>query len=582
MSLESEARSGYSLVLFAAAFLFGLLARNYFGRAFSLSLACLGIYFLVLSLNPSIRVLKVADPMRDRFVASSCSLGFLLVGGTVNLFVPAFLEAGWTETLILFGVFLLFVASIYVLFQAFSRKFRWGKLFTDIRAISDFEKRDRYERVTNAMILTSVFLALDGADLTNALAMIVAALTWVASRTASVLGKKQKSSVLDVDDELWQRAFHVVQYRQGLSFLALAFFAGIPLLFYSYSIDLLALDLNQVFGLFVFSFPALVSVLLIRPPAKLSRRARGKLREWLIPVSFTVPALGVILTPGWLALLPKVGVQSEAHGVALAWVLASFPFFIGLPLFKSIWHAEVNDFDGFVRWMGVFGLAPFPVLVVMMMLMGDFTATLLVFYCGEGLVLTSGAYVLASYVVAMAVRTWERRLSMRLEDFAAILSGPRNACLLLAAMGIGTGLPVALILSHFSLFFTPLLDGSLIAMVWTAVTVACILPRIDATWAHSGEVAAACLGGAVAVLMLLMWSLGTDALLMWLVFTRGYVVLFNLGLGSAVGAAAGLVLARILESVSNLNEATPSIEVPNKITPQVSHSWTTDELLFKP
>jgi len=548
MSSESEARSGYSFLLFAAAFLLGLLARNYFGRAFSLSLACLGIYLLVLSLDPSIRVLKVADPIRDRFVASSCSLAFLLVGGTVNLFFPAFVEIGWRETLIVLGVFLIFVASICALFQAFSRKFRWGKLFTDIRAVSDFEKRNRYERVTNAMLLTSVFLALDGADLTNALAMVVAALTWVASRAPSVLGKKQKLGVLDMDDELWQRAFHVVQYPRGLSFLALAFFAGIPLLFYSYSIDLLALDLNQVFGLLVFSFPAVVSLLLIRPPGKLSRGARAKLREWLIPVSFAVPALGVVLTPGWLALLPKVGVQSVAHGVALAWVLASFPFFIGLPLFKSIWNAEVNNFDGFVRWMGVFGLAPFPIVVIMMMLMGDFTATLLVLYCAEALVLTSGVYVLASYVVAIAVRTWERRLSMRFGDFAAILSGPRNAYLLLAAMGIGTGLPVALMLSHFSLFYTPLLDGSLAAMVWTAVTVACILPRIHPTWLHSGEVAAACLGGAVAALMLFMWSLGTDALLMWLTFARGYLLLFNLGLGSAVGAAAGLVLARTIHT----------------------------------
>jgi hypothetical protein len=553
MSLESEARSGYSLVLFAAAFALGLLARNYFGRAFSLSLACLGIYFLVLSLNPSIRVLKVADPMRDRFVASSCSLGFLLVGGTVNLFVPAFLEASWTETLILFGVFLFFVASTYVLLQAFSRRFRWGEQFTDIRAVSDFEKRDRYERVTNAMLLTSVFLALDGADLTNVLAMVVAALTWVVSRTALVLGKTQKPGVLNVDDELWQRAFHVMQYRQGLSFLALAFFAGVPLLFYSYSIDLLALDLNQVFGLFVFSFPAVASLLLIRPPGKLSRGARAKLRKWLIPVSFAVPALGVILTPGWLGLLPRVGVQSEAHGVALAWVLASFPFFMGLPLFKSIWHAEVNNFGGFVRWMGVFGLAPFPIVVIMMMLMGDFSATLMVLYCAEALVLTSGVYVLASYVVAMAVRTWERRLSMRLDDFAAILSGPRNAYLLLAATGIGTGLAVALMLLHFSLFFSPLLGGSIIAMVWTAVTVACILPRIDATWSHSGEVAAACLGGAIVVLVLLMWSIGPDVLLVWLRFGRGYLLLFNLGLGSAVGAAAGLVLARGLKSMMKLN-----------------------------
>jgi hypothetical protein len=95
------------------------------------------------------------------------------------------------------------VASIYVLLQALSRKFRWGKLFTDIGAVSDFEKRDRYERVTNAMLLTSVFLALDGADLTNALGMVVAALTWVASRTASALGKAQKPGVLDVDDALW-------------------------------------------------------------------------------------------------------------------------------------------------------------------------------------------------------------------------------------------------------------------------------------------------------------------------------------------------------------------------------------------
>jgi hypothetical protein len=335
MSSESEARYGYSFLLFVAAFVFGLLARNYFGRAFSLSLACLGIYFFVLSLDPSIRVLKVADPMRDRFVASFCSLSFLLVGATTNLFVPAFVELGWTDTLIVVCVFALFVVSTSALFQAFSRKFRWGKLFTDIRAVSDFEKRDRYERVANAMVLTSVFLALDGADLTNALAMIVAALTWVASKTASVLGKK-KSGVLNLDDELWQRAFHVVQYRQGLSFLALAFFAGMPILLYSYSIDLLDLDLNQIFGLFLFSFPAIVSLLLIQPPGRLSRGTRAKLRGWLIPVSFAVPALGVILTPGWLTLLPKVGVQNMAHGVALAWMLASFPFFIGLPLFSIV------------------------------------------------------------------------------------------------------------------------------------------------------------------------------------------------------------------------------------------------------
>jgi hypothetical protein len=292
------------------------------------------------------------------------------------------------------------------------------------------------------------------------------------------------------------------------------------------------------------------------PLIKLSRATRARLRKWLIPVSFAVPALGVILTPGWLALLPKIGVHSVAHGVALAWVLASFPFFMGLPLFRSIWHAEVSNFDGFVRWMGVFGLAPFPIVLIMMMLMGDFTPTLLVLYCAEALVLTSGVYVLASYVVAMTVRAWERRLSMQLDDFMTILSGPHNAYLLLAAMGIGTGLPVVLMLSHFNLFFTPLLDGSVVTMVWTAVTVACILPRTRATWSHSVEVAAACLGGAVAVLVLLMWSIGSDVLITWLWFARGYLLLFNLGLGSAVGAAAGLVLARTLKSATSLDRAT--------------------------
>jgi hypothetical protein len=549
MSSNSEARSGYSFVLFAVAFVSGLLARDYVGRAFSLGLACLGIYFFALSLDPSIRVLKVAEPMRDRFVATSCSLLFLFVGGTVNLIFPAFLEAGWTETVILLFVFFFFALSIYVLSQLISRKFHWGKLFTDIRALSDFEKHDRYERVTNAMLLTSVFLALDGADLTNALGMVVAALSWAASKTASILGKTRRSVVLDLDDELWQRTFHVVQYRQGLSFLALAFVAGVPFLLYSHSIDLLALDLNQVFGLFLFSFPSIVSLLLIRPPGKLRSGTRAKLREWLIPVSFAVPALGVILTPGWLALLPRVNVQSEAHGVALAWLLASFPFFVGFPLFKSIWHAEVNNFDGFVRWMGVFGLAPFPIVVIMMMLMGDFSASLLVLYCTEALALASGFYVFVSYVVAGAVNAWEIRLSMRLDDFPRILSGPHNVFLLLAAMGIGTGLPVALVLSHFSLFFSPLLGGSLIAMVWTAATVACILPRVDATWPHSAEVGAACLGGAIVTTVAFMWSLGADALLTWLTIGRGYLLLFNLSLGSAVGAAGGLVLVRGLDSI---------------------------------
>jgi len=550
MSSDSEARSGYSLLLFAAAFVFGLLARNYYGRAFSLGLACLGIYFFVLSLDPSIRVLKVADPMRDRFVASSCSLVFLFVGGTVNLVFPAFLGANWTETVILLCVFLVFALSTYALSQAFSRKFRWGKLFTGIRAVTDFEKRDRYERVTNAMLLTSVFLALDGADLTNALGMVVAALTWAASKTTSILGKTQKPAVLDLGDELWKRAFHVVQYRQGLSFLALAFVAGVPFLFYSHSIDLLALDLNQVFGLLMFSFPAVVSLLLIRPPGRLSTGTRAKLREWLIPLSFVIPGLGVILTSGWLALLPSVNVQNEAHGVAFAWLLASFPFFVGFPLFKGIWHAEVNSYEGFARWMGVFGLAPFPIVVIMMMLMGEFSASLVVLYCAVASALTSGFYLFVSYVVARAMHAWEKRLSMQLDDFARILSGPRNAFLLLAATGIGAGLPVALMLSRFSLFFSPLLEGSLIAMVWTTTTVACILPRVDATWSHSGEVAAACLGGAVVVIVLFMWSLAPDALLVWLTIARGYLLLFNLGLGSTVGAAAGLVLARGLKSIA--------------------------------
>lgn len=544
MSSNSEARSGSSFVLFTVAFVSGLLTRDYVGRAFSLGLACLGIYFLVLSLDPSIRVLKVADPMRDRFVATSCSLLFLFVGGTVNLIFPALLEADWTETVTLLCVFFFFALSIYVLSQLISRKFRWGKLFTGIRALSDFEKRNRYERVTNAMLLTSVFLALDGADLTNALGMVVTALSWAASKMSSILGKTRRSVVLELDDELWQRTFYVVQYRQGLSFLALAFVAGVPFLLYSHSIDLLALDWNQVFGLFLFSFPAVVSLLLIRPPGKLRSGTRAKLREWLIPVSFAVPALGVILTPGWLALLPRVNVQSEAHGVALAWLLASFPFFVGFPLFKGIWHAEVNNFDGFVRWMGVFGLAPFPILVIMMMLMGDFSASLLVLYCAEALALASGFYVFVSYVVARAMNTWEIRLGMRLDDFARTLSGPRNAFLLLAAMGIGTGLPVALMLSRSSLFFSPLLGGSLIAMVWTAATVACILPRVDATWPHSAEVAAACLGGAIVTMVAFMWSLGANALLTWLTIGRGYLLLFNLGLGSAVGAAGGLVLVR--------------------------------------
>jgi hypothetical protein len=257
----------------------------------------------------------------------------------------------------------------------------------------------------------------------------------------------------------------------------------------------------------------------------------------------------VTLTPGWLTLLPRVNVQSETHGVALAWLLASFPFFVGFPLFKGIWHAEVDNFDGFVTWMGVFGLAPLPIVVIMMILMGDLTASLLVSYCAEALALTSGFYVFVSYVVARAVNAWETRLSMRLDDFTRTLSGPHNAFLLLAAMGTGTGLPVTLILSNFRLFFSPLFGGSLIAMIWTAATVTCILPRVDATWSHSAEVGAACLGGAVVTMVTFMSSLGADALITWLTIGRGYLLLLNIGLGSAVGAAGGLFLVRGLKFI---------------------------------
>lgn len=548
--MKKETSSAVSTLLFSAAFVLGLLIRDFTGRGLSLTLASIGIYLFVLSLNPSTRVLRVADASRDRFVALACTLTFLLSGMASNLVFPALIETNLTGGLLVFFIFLTFAVLIYAAFRILQRIFYWDKLFTNIRSVSDFSRRDKYERVTNAMILTSAFLGLDSADITNALAMGTAALTLVASKMARIFRRAEKPLALNLDDKLWERAFHVLQYRQGLAFLSVAFTSGLPFLFYSHSIDLLALDWSQVFGLLIFTAPAVAGLFLIRLPVRVNRITKSKLRRWLVPASFALPALGVVFAYYSSILLPKELKAVSGTGVGLAWLLASAPFFYGFPVFKAISCSEADDFDGFVRWCRILALAPSPIigiLIVMQPPSGAFNLSFLLLDAGLVATLTSGFYVLMSYVVAGAVLSWEKRYNMRLDDLLQQFAGPHNSFFFLAALGLGMLLPIVIWFINFRWFFTFGPSAVLIAGLWTAFVAASILSRIGATASSSVKVAAACSTGSVLFLVTFNFSIvGLDTMLRWLI-SQGYLVISSLVGASILGAAGSLALARMFK-----------------------------------
>jgi len=530
---KSKADSSSAALLFLAAFVLGLTISNLIGKVIAVILSSFAIYLLVQSFNPSERVLRRKDDHRDKFVAFSCSLVFLFVNVVSNILVPLFIEMTQASTVLL--AFLIFAMSIYMIFEIARRRQRWAELFVNVLNATEFERREKYERVMNALVLVSVFLGLDGSEVTNALTFIVLAITLTLSKAVAILGVSVNARGVDLEEALWHRVFHLMQYRKGLAFMSMAFTAGIPFLFFSHSLDLLNLKWNQLLGLLIFATPVIPSLLLVKPPFRGRATMRRILRQWAVPVSFVLPIAGVVYAHYSSLLLPS-GVDGNSSQ-AFAWLLASFPFFVGFPLFHALSKSEENDLAGFVRWMRPFGLAPLPVIVGLLLLSppAPLIPALIISDIALALGVTSGFYLFTSYAVYGAFHSWQVRYGMRLDDFVCQFGGP--CAYLCIAAGLGACIPLAIFLVDYRalLFFE--INAALIATALSLLVVAVVSPRVSVALWSTIKIAAACATGEVLFLVLFFGSLGGDMVL-WLM-QGGNIVLATFASGSLL---AGLLV----------------------------------------
>ena len=380
-----------SQLLFLLAFVIELFTNGYLVTLSAIMIATFALFLFTKSLRIGSRVLRRSLPRQEQFTAVACSFVFFLSNVASKVLFRILAEADVTSTILVFLSFIVLASVLYLILKFAAKRTgyqAWDRHAED----ASLPDRDKYKRVTNALILLSALAGADGADLMYVLAITASFLSEmyilanIILRTVRSIIElfaricrsdfkhwhsgsnrhSRRTKLADLDEYFWNKAFVIVEYRRGLPFMLVSFVAALPMIMLSQAIDLRHLEWKYVLVLGVFVAPSLASFWAIYNPKK-AARSHGRDSK-ILAVAFMAPFLASAFVSVRPDLMPPLTTSTDVTEqlritLCAATTLPFLPLAFGFPLFKMIESSDANDCDGFVRWSRIFGYSIFPLLV---------------------------------------------------------------------------------------------------------------------------------------------------------------------------------------------------------------------------
>ena len=352
------------------AFSMNLISRDYWGIFSSICVATLGLFFLVETLS----VLKKIEPNEARHMTVITSVGlFFIVAILTKLVIPFIASNDFSGGLLIAVIYF----SLFLAFLWLWNRTVWKKYKQVFKTRTD-ESRNKYNRVTNSIVLLVVLVGIDGADIMFLVNLLVSFLSEILkllamllaelSKVITFLSKKLrndgwklhlrllKKELKDLDDWLWSLPSYSGRFLKGVPLLLFAFVGCLPFIFYSYQVDFLHFNPTPLLGMAIFSIPGIIAVLAVRIPWRVGKGRGPSLRKRLFILSFAFPTCIIIL--GYV--FPDLTFDLLMPPSILLCITA----FIGLPLLYATSYAEQDDYEGTVKWFRILGISPLPVFAV--------------------------------------------------------------------------------------------------------------------------------------------------------------------------------------------------------------------------
>lgn len=483
-------------ILFFLAFIIDLLIRNSIGVIISILIASLAMFFFIRSLNIYQYITGIKSPTEDNFVSYTCSIMFLFSNYLSKLLFPFLISP--TSLGVTIGFLLISAVLCYLIFWIIW--VRTGHKEKYLHPSTNLERTRGVilERTINGFIILAVLSGLDGADLMFLLFLIVSFLSGIYSLIKTLIAcvkisitillqwiiqqkieltnlrnqliqKIREVKAKDLEDDLfWDRAFHLIQYREGLAFLVFAFIGSLPLTFFSWAIDFFHFRFEYMIGLLLLVFPAITSFLLVTKTTKY--RERNLL---ILILSFIPPLMSIVVVSIYPDIVPVIGVavnvvEQNRLRVGTATLLTLLPLFVGIPMLFSISSGEANDYYGFIKWGKIGGFSVFPLFAVLFSVSYfyiDLTITTVVLLLYIAFIIGASFYVFISFAMLGALNAWRSQSNLEITSLRSQLFNPGfNVMTVIpsAAIGISMFLVQITFITNFIMVFLVVFTLSLI------------------------------------------------------------------------------------------------------------------------
>jgi hypothetical protein len=344
------------------------------GIFFSICVATTGLFLFV----DSIPALKSIEPKEAKHNASITSTGVFFLGATLTKLVVPLLASSDFLVMTIVAVVYMFIFAAFLLFW---NSLVWKKYKRACKTMSNVDHvrlRNKYNRITNSIVLLALLIGIDGADimfllnlllsfLSEIVMLLAMLLTEFSKLTFSLLKILRKESgrfelylqtkkLKNFDDWLWSLPSYSGKFLKGVPLLLFGFVGCFPFIFLSYQIDFFHLDLVLLLGMTIFSIPGFVSILAVRIPWRIGKGSGPKWRKRLMILSFALPACVIII--GYV--FPNLAFDLAFPPSILFCIV----LFIGLPLLYATTCAEHDDYEGTLKWFRILGISPLPVFAI--------------------------------------------------------------------------------------------------------------------------------------------------------------------------------------------------------------------------
>lgn len=457
----SDKRTAQVLSVFA--FLMDLFFRNVVGVSVSILAASVALYFFIKSLKVSKRIMGIMLPSEDWFVSCTCALMFGFSNFISKFMIPFFISSN--DTITSASMLLISATVTYLAFRAIWIRSGHRDRYNQKPISQDKgKKEDVLQRTQNGLVILSVLSGLDGADLMLLIQLIVFFLSdiyglinvitkniiLISKLLLQKLVRKRSITLREIVQHLaqdlkmikiknfeelfWNRAFYLIRYKRGLAFLVFSFVGSLPLIFFSWSIDLFNFKPNYLIGLTLLTIPSVAAFALVRMPMKIVPRDREKWRVRILIISLIPSLLAILIAAEHPKIIPLMSESTESIGieqirlkVGVAALLALFPVLLGLPIFFAINSSEVGRVADFVKWSKIAGFAPFFLMVCLMFVSNFYSsmgisAFLLFLYIS--FIVGASFYLFICYVTLSALYNFQARYNIDISSLVLRLFNP--------------------------------------------------------------------------------------------------------------------------------------------------------------